>query len=616
MRSIELLSPAKNLDCGLAAINHGADAVYIGADKFGARAVAGNSIEDIASLVKYAHSYNAKTYAAFNTILNDEELEDARKLIWRLYEAGADALIIQDMGVLQMDLPPIAIHASTQTDNRTVEKVQFLEEAGFSQVVLARELNLEQIKNIASQTSVPLEFFVHGSLCVSYSGQCYISEAMVGRSANRGSCAQYCRLPYDLVDANGNVLMNDKHLLSLKDLNLSSHLEELLDAGVSSFKIEGRLKEADYVKNITAYYRQKLDRILEGSSLYKQASSGKTSFFFTPNPQKSFQRGETNYFLEGRNEQITSFDTPKSIGEYIGEVDKIGNNSLDITGNTTLHNGDGLCYVHDKGFEGFRVNRVEGKHLVLTQMPKLKKGTKLYRNYDIDFEKQLQGNSSERKIAIEIQFKEIENGFQLVLKDEDNNVLEYFCEAEKELAKNEEKALDTIRVQLGKLGNTVFAASVINIDLSKAYFIPSSHLANWRREAVEKLEQLRSSIYKVCLEKIYPTTHPYPEDTISYLGNVHNHLADAFYQQHGVTTIQSSFENENLDEVPLMYTRHCLKYSLGACNRFSENTEQKVAFSEALFLKQNDTLFSLEFDCENCQMLIKKSNFNEDDLSK
>ncbi len=390
MQTVELLSPAKNATFGIEAINHGADAVYIGAPKFGARSAAGNSMQDIESLINYAHKFNARIYIALNTILKGNELPEAQQLIRNLYNVGADAIIIQDMGILQLDLPPIALHASTQTDNRTVEKVDFLEKAGFSQVVLARELSLEQIKNISSRTSVPLEVFVHGALCVSYSGQCYISQSLGKRSANRGECAQYCRLPYNLIDAEGKTILADKHLLSLKDLNLSNYLTDLIDAGVYSFKIEGRLKDLDYVKNVTAFYRQRLDEILSTSKTKKKSSSGNIFYFFEPNPEKTFHRGSTCYFLHGRTEDtIASFDTPKSTGEYIGKINDVTKNYFTISKNKlspTLHNGDGLCFINKRGeFCGFRLNKVEENRLYPAQMPMIDKNTTVYRNLDYEF---------------------------------------------------------------------------------------------------------------------------------------------------------------------------------------------------------------------------------------
>ena len=611
MRSIELLSPAKNLECGLAAINHGADAVYIGAEKFGARQAAANTVQDIAALVQYAHTFNARVYAALNTILEDKELEPARQLIWQLYEVGVDALIIQDMGILQLDLPPIDLHASTQTDNRTAEKVLFLEKAGFSQVVLARELSLEQIKAISAQTSVALEVFVHGALCVSYSGQCYISEALAGRSANRGACAQYCRLPYNLVDASGSVLLEKKHILSLKDLDLSEHLANLLEAGVRSFKIEGRLKEVSYVKNTTAYYRKKLDAILSGSTQFKQASSGKTSFYFNPDPQKTFFRGATDYFINERKPDICSYDTPKSVGAYIGSVSAVDSSFLELDTNQLLHNGDGLCFLDKEGgFSGFRVNRVEGNRVYPLSMPKIVRGVHLYRNFDIDFDKQLAKTSSERKIALTIRFSETPDGFLLDLSDEDNNQVSFPCVAQKEIALKGDKAMDTIRLQLSKLGNTIFAVEAIHLDLSEPYFIPSSHLGEWRRLAIEVLENLRSNKYQANLDnrvKVLPSYHPYVDNKLSYLGNVHNALAEAFYKQHGVTDIDPSFEKNQPSDVPLMFIRHCVKYSLGACAKYPGGAKILTNIpNEPYYLLRDGVRLSVSFDCAQCVKFIKK----------
>jgi len=606
MRSIELLSPAKNIECGLAAINHGADAVYIGASKFGARSAAGNSVGDIEQLATYAHKFNARVYAAVNTILFDKELDEAQKLIWQLYEAGADALIIQDMGILQMDLPPIALHASTQTDNRTVEKVRFFEQAGFSQVVLARELSLAQISEIATHTTVPLECFVHGALCVSYSGQCYISQALCGRSANRGECAQYCRLPYDLVDSDGNVLIKNKHLLSLKDLNLSDYLADLLEAGVSSFKIEGRLKEADYVKNITAYYRQRLDALLEGFDQYKKSSSGSTSFFFTPNPEKSFHRGSTSYFLHGRNKDIASFDTPKSVGERIGKVTDMGKNYFYIGTKLPIHNGDGLCYVMPSGeLAGFRVNRVDETRIYPLEMPRFKKGTEIFRNLDSEFEKLLGKKSSERKIGVSLQFLETETGFKLQATDEDNCSAEVQITANKEPANNKEQALDNIKAQLSKFGNSDFTVTGIKLSLSEAFFIPSSILSEMRRSIITELDRLRSGLHQRIVREQNTSTHSYPVSSLSYLGNVSNHLAEEFYRLHGVEEIAPAFEQESTQDVPLMFTKHCLKYQLGFCAKEENCDKSNIPF--AFSLKYKETLLALKFDCAKCEMEVLRS---------
>ena len=411
--AIELLAPAKDLESGIAAINHGADAVYVGAPAFSARVSAANSIEDIEQLCRHAHLYHAHVHVALNTILTDSELDQARKIVYKLYEAGADALIIQDMGLLQIDLPPIALHASTQTDNRTLEKVLFWEKMGLQRAILARELSLEQIRNIRKHTNIELEAFVHGALCVSYSGQCYMSQACTGRSANRGNCAQFCRLPYTLTDADGKVIRENSHLLSLKDMNRSGSLEEMIQAGITSLKIEGRLKGIDYVKNITAFYRKKLDAIFEKEAKYGPASAGKVELTFTPSPEKTFNRGATEYFLHGRENVMVEPDTPKSIGEPIGKTLNINGNKIRISTTQTLHNGDGLSYV-DENHElaGFRINTADGG-LVTTLEPVrgLKEGDSVYRNLDIVFDKQMRGESAVRRIPVDIHLTESDEGF-------------------------------------------------------------------------------------------------------------------------------------------------------------------------------------------------------------
>ena len=387
-RKIELLAPAKNLECGLAAVDHGADAVYIGAPRFGARAAAGNSLDDIARLVDYAHLYGVRIYVTVNTILRDEELADTQAMIWELYRAGVDALIVQDMGLLELDLPPIPLHASTQMDNRTPEKVRFLADVGFRQVVLARELSLQDIRRVHEACpDVSLEVFVHGALCVSYSGQCYVSQACFGRSANRGECAQFCRLAFDLEDARGRKIVHDKHLLSLKDLNQSDVLEQLLDAGATSLKIEGRLKDVAYVKNVTAAYRRKLDDLFKRRREYVKASSGEVRLTFRPQLDKSFSRGFTHYFLLGRERDVASFDTPKSLGEEMGTVKEVRGNSLVVSGVKPFNNGDGVCFLDESGkLRGFRINRAEGNRLYPQEKPHIPQRTVLYLNFENDFD--------------------------------------------------------------------------------------------------------------------------------------------------------------------------------------------------------------------------------------
>lgn len=606
-RKIELLSPAKDLECGIEAIRHGADAVYIGAPKFGARAAAGNTLEDIQALCDFAHIYNVKIYVALNTILREEELEEAEQLIHALYQAGADALIVQDMGITGMNLPPIPLHASTQTDNRTPEKVRFLQEAGFTQVVLARELSLNEIRKIHEQTDVPLEVFVHGALCVSYSGQCYLSAALSGRSANRGECAQYCRLPYTMVDADGQTIASGKHLLSLKDMNRSNELEALLDAGVSSLKIEGRLKDVSYVKNITAYYRKKLDTIIARHPEYIRASAGTSRLTFEPVCEKSFNRGFTPFFLKGRTADITAFDTPKSLGEPVGTVKEIKGNSFTIAGLKQLNNGDGLTFFNERGeLEGFRVNRVDANRIFPLDMPSmLRPKTKLYRNYDQAFEKELAKPSAERKLAVTIEFSENAFGFTLDMMDETGTHVQLAVPFDKELARRDQQ--DNIRTQLSKLGGTPFEASQVTIALEKNWFVPSSLLAEMRRQCVEKLLSAKKINYRreATGFKQKNTSAIFPENRLTYLGNVSNSRAEAFYRQHGVEQIEKAFELAPQTNVPLMFTKHCLRYSMGWCPTYQK---QKSPYKEPYYLLYKDTRLRLKFDCKHCRMLIIKED--------
>ncbi len=606
---IELLSPAKNLEVGIAAINHGADAVYIGPSQFGARVAAGNSIEDIAKLVEYAHKYYARVYVTLNTILKDSELEQVRLLINDLYNIGVDALIVQDMALLQIDLPPIALHASTQCDTRTVEKVKFLEQCGFEQVVLARETSLATMQQMSEQTNVALEAFVHGALCVSYSGQCYLSEAMRGRSANRGACAQMCRLPYDLLDEDGNTLLHKKHLLSLKDFDASHHLLEMIDAGISSFKIEGRLKDINYVKNITSYYRRKFDAILEGSPR-RASSSGKTTLFFEPNPKKTFYRGATDYFLEGRKRDIWSFDTPKSLGEPIGKVKDIWRNALSLNTKSVIANGDGLCYLNKKGeFEGFRVNKVESGRLLPLQMPKIEKETLVYRNSDVAFERILAGKTAERKIGLHIKVEtqyiasQSQQHLCFSITDIDNISTSFETEISGELANNPNKMLDTWRTQLSKLGGTIFESHTIDLSaLNKPLFIPVSQIAEWRRQLVELHEINRSKAYKRSLIEIKPTAHKYVATELDYRANIYNSQAKAFYKQHGSIVKQPAFEQQHQPNAELMRTKHCIRYALGWCRK-----ENPKAQTKQLYIQNGNDRFRLEFDCHNCEMIIFNS---------
>ena len=601
-RPIELLAPAKNLECGIEAINHGADAVYIGAPRFGARAAAGNSLADIEALVQYAHLYNVRIYVTVNTILRDDELKETEAMIWDLYRVGVDALIVQDMGLTQLNLPPIPLHASTQMDNRTVEKVRFLADAGFRQVVLARELSVNEISRIhAACPDTLLEVFIHGALCVSYSGQCYVSEACFGRSANRGECAQFCRLQFDMTDADGKVIEKGKHLLSLKDMNQSDNLEELLDSGASSLKIEGRLKDVSYVKNVTAYYRQKLDALFKRRKEYVRASSGSVKLAFRPQLDKSFSRGFTDYFAHGRNPGIFSFNTPKSLGEEVGTVKEIRGNYLTVAGVKAFSNGDGLCYLDAQGrLQGFRVNRVENNKLFPQEMPRIKPKTVLYRNFDQEFDRIMQKKSAERKLVVDVSLAENNFGFTLTMCDEDGNSVSMALSKDKELARTSQH--DNLINQLGKLGNTPFVPRNIEVDLSENWFIPSSELAELRRATVEKLLALRRINYHCELWRMPETEHPYPQKELTYLGNVMNKEAAAFYQKHGVEKIAPAFEMEHPEGAALMFCKHCLRYSMGWC---PVHHKVKSPYREPYYLVSGDgKKFRLQFDCKNCQMKV------------
>ena len=616
-RKIELLAPAKNLECGIEAVNHGADAVYIGAPKFGARAAAVNSLEDIAALVAYAHLYNVRIYVTVNTILKEEELAETEKMIWELYRIGVDALIVQDMGITRLNLPPIPLHGSTQMDNRTPEKVRFLADAGFRQVVLARELSLQEIRRIHETCpETPLEVFVHGALCVSYSGQCYVSQACFGRSANRGECAQFCRLPFSLVDADGKTIVRDKHLLSLKDLNQSEVLEDLLDAGASSLKIEGRLKDVSYVKNVTAAYRSKLDAIFARRKEYVRASSGTCRFDFTPRLDKSFSRGFTHYFLQGRDREISSFDTPKSLGEEMGTMKEQRGNYLTVAGVKPFHNGDGVCFLDEQGrLQGFRINRVDGNKLYPAgDVPRIKPRTRLFRNFDQEFERILARKSAERKIGVGWELADTPSGFALAAADEDGNRITLSFLYPKELARTPQS--ENLRTQLGKLGNTPFevmplggtdspsatTAPAIAINLSQNWFIPASVIADWRRQAIDKLTAARRITYRRELHVWKPTRHSFPATSLTYLGNVMNTAARSFYQAHGVASVEPAYEKQAVPEAVLMFCKHCLRYSMGWCPTYQKGHSP---YREPYYLVGTDgKRFRLTFDCKNCQMKV------------
>lgn len=608
---LELLAPAKNADFGITAIDHGADAVYIGGPSFGARANAGNTLADIARLVEHAHRFNARVLVALNTLLKDEELEPARRLAWACYEAGADALILQDMGLLELDLPPIQLHASTQTDIRTPEKARFLQDVGFSQIVLARELSLEQIQRIAQNTTIPLEFFVHGALCVSYSGLCNLSHANTGRSANRGDCSQACRLPYSLSDMQGSVIAENKHLLSLKDNNQSDNLRALIDAGIRSFKIEGRLKDLSYVKNITAHYRQRLDAELEDLPTFRRASSGRSTHFFTPQPEKTFNRGATDYFVNTRHLDVGAFDTPKFAGEAIGQVVRRGRDFVDVGSTTTMNNGDGIAYYDPHGeLVGLRINRAEKQGAGHRLFPALSGGrlpddlavgTALYRNRDQDFERQLEKVSAERRLPIHLRFSETTTGYALQARDEEGIEARAEIDHPKDSARDPERAENSLREGIGKLGTTIYCAETIDIVTHGPRFLPAAMLNGLRRNVIESLDAARRAAYRrpARTQAVVPPVS-YPQDTLDYLGNVLNARARAFYERHGVRVIAPAFEaQQERGEVSLMITKHCLRYSFNLCPK-----QVKGIRPDPLILINGNEKLTLRFDCKPCEMHV------------
>lgn len=619
MRKLELLAPAKDLKCGIAAIDCGADAVYIGAARFGARQAVGNSIDDINELCEYAHKFGCKVYVTVNTIIYDNELEDTQKLLNELGRIGVDAILVQDMGITKLQLPQnVALHASTQTDNRSAEKVEWLARHNFDRVVLARELSLEEIRNIHRRVpQTELEVFVHGALCVSFSGVCYASEYCFGRSANRGACAQFCRMKFDLTDKDGNEIINQAHLLSLKDMCRIDSLELLADAGVTSFKIEGRLKDINYVRNVTAAYSNQLNEIISRrGSEYERASSGVCDIRFTPNLNKTFNRGFTDYFLNGRTSDLASFYTPKAMGEYVGKVKEIRGNSFNVAGTTSFANGDGLCFINSNNeLEGFRINRAEGNRLFPLRMPRgLRKGIALYRNSDQLFEKELNGDNVQRKLGIRINIKASAEGLHIEAKTCDEK-LHINLQKDISLEKAQKSQVDNIKRQISKFGNTIFTVEDVIVEPTDfPWFIPNSILAEIRRQATDELMGRLSEMSenqkdtktkdqaqqlpdngKVSFHSISSYQHP-------YMYNIANRLAHSFYEQEGMSDITPAFEIKKPSSPLVMQCRYCLRHELGQCKK---SHKQSGLLKEPLHLRLADgRTFRLEFDCKKCQMNI------------
>ena len=614
IREIELLAPAKNLECGIAAIDHGADAVYIGASSFGARVTAGNSVEDIEQLCRYAHQYNAKVYVTINTIIYDDEIIQVENLIRKLNNIGVDAILVQDMAILKICnniKSKITLHASTQTDNRNIDKIKWLKQAGFKRAVLARELSLKEINAIHKAVpDIELEVFVHGALCVSYSGACYASEYCFHRSANRGNCAQFCRLKFDLKDGSDNIIQKDKYMLSLKDMCRIHSLKDLLEAGATSLKIEGRLKNVSYVKNVVAAYSQELNRIIAlYPDKYKRVSNGKTTYSFKPDLNKTFNRGFTDYFLYGRKPGLASVNTPKAIGEFVGSVKEIWHNSFSVSGTKAFNNGDGLCFINEnQQLEGFRVNKVVNNRLFPLKMPEnLKPHMALYRNNDQLFENKMSATTAKRKIGVKMFLSASQDYVELTIKDDAGHTATERISYSSETAKKPQE--ENMKLQLGKLGNTLYEADEITISPgSETRFIPSSILAGLRRDTLEKFSHQFQSEYSgdnESLGYILPnkidTNNSAEEINIA---NVANKLARQLYDEIGPKDAPDAFETTkpNRDsETQIMTCRYCIRYEMGYCTKQG----RKAPWQEPLYLVLKDNRkFRLKFDCLNCQMRI------------
>lgn len=604
-RAIELLCPAKDIETGIAAINHGADAVYIGYEQFGARDAAGNSLADIERLTQYAHLFFVKIFVTINTILYEHELEKVQELIHKLYHVGVDAIIIQDMGILEMNLPPIPLHASTQTHNVTAEKVRFLQSVGIQRVILARELSLQEISTIRNTSSVEIEAFIHGALCVCYSGQCYLSHFLTGRSANRGECAQPCRSKYDLIDENGKILAKNKHLLSLKDFNQSQNIEQLIRAGATSLKIEGRLKDISYVKNITAHYRQILDNIIGDNSGIAKSSSGTCSYNFTPNPEKTFNRAYTSYFAENRSRNMASFNTPKSTGQQLGKVMEHNDSFIVINTTEEINNNDGLCFFDQKNnLVGVKVNKVVGEKIYPNQPIYAKPGTPIYRNYDHKFTQQLASNKSGiRTISCKLEVKLLDSTIEFSLTDEDNVTTLASFSFESELAQKPNEMVLVLRNQIQKTGDTIYKITDTSIQADTHIpFLKLKQINIWRRELLDKHSKNRLNGYIKVVRVHATNTVDYPETHLTHTANISNKLAEKFYKKHGATKIAQCFElSSNTQDKTLMTTRYCILFEMGLCNGNGKTIKEK------LFLKDNLHKYELAFDCKKCEMSIKHS---------
>lgn len=599
MNRVELLIPAKDAATGIEAVNHGADAVYIGAPKFGARQAAGNSLQDIEQLVRYSHLYGANVHVTLNTLLFDNELEDARKMVFQLYDMGVDALIIQDLGLLKVEMPPVALHASTQCHNASVERVQFLEKLGFQRAILARELDLETIRKIRQRTSIELETFVHGALCVSYSGQCYMSCYANGRSGNRGACAQLCRYRYDLTDADGKKLASSQYLLSLRDMNRSAYIADLIKAGVCSLKVEGRLKDAAYVKNITSYYRQRIDAVLAGNLDCRPVGSGHLYYFFTPNPNKTFTRGYTDYFIHGEREKMATLVTPKAMGERLGFLRQDVRGQLFYEGSAEISNGDGLCFINqEKTLEGFQVNRVDGNKIKPHKPVSSFRKVEIFRNQDKQFEDILAGKTAERKVWVDWVLEADVHGFSLRAIDEDGCMVQETMEVELQRAQKPEMAYRQLQTALSKLGNTPFEAR--SVEVCDQFFIPTATLNALKKQVVDRLAEERILHFRP-----QPISHTIQPETlfeeVTYKANVVNEAHKRVYEEFGADRVEEGLDKtRQFNGKELMVCKYCIRYEMGMCSRQPEGRKVHLPW----YLSDGTHRYRLEFDCARCEMKV------------
>ena len=605
--SLELLAPAKDLECGQAAVDCGADAVYVGAPRFGAREAAGNTIADIEKLAAYAHRVWARVYATVNTLLRDDELAEAERLCWQLQEAGVDGLIIQDVGLLECDLPPLPLIASTQMHNQSAERVAFWEKVGFSRAILARELDLDQIRAIRAATSIELEAFIHGALCVSMSGQCSLSYALGGRSGNRGQCAQPCRRLYCLQDAAGATLVPDKHLLSLRDLNLSAGLRELVEAGITSFKIEGRLKNKAYVMNIVGHYRRKLDALLAELG-GRRASSGQTTLGFEPDPDKTFNRGYTAYFLHGRGAVVASPDSPKHVGEPVGRVVDVRRDGFVLEAAAPLHSGDGISFFgRDQELHGTVVNQINGAAVFPEKLGGIERGLRVFRNHDHAFVSQVVRSQNQRRIEVDLRLSESATGFRLQAIDEDGVAAGAEIDCAPVLADKPDQARLVLERQLAKLGSSEFCASRVDLDLPRMPHVLLATLNGLRRDLVEELRQQRARLRPVRVVAHAPNQAPFPEQELSFLGNVLNQKAAAFYRRHGVGRIEPAAEGGlDMHGRKVMTTRMCIKYEMGLCPRKPGQPSRACPAEPWFLIDDEGRRLRLDFRCgeRDCVMEI------------